>query len=105
MRAAFGWYGTGAPRAAYAEFTRCASSRATCAGGCRRLSGAEILLETKLRAAYAKQGFPDADVNKKLKKYYRTMDRLTVLCQEIVSGGCSVADDAVFWDSWLTECN
>jgi hypothetical protein len=64
----------------------------------------EILIETKLRTAYAKRGLPEADITKKLKQSYKTKDRLTVLCRE-VTGGQSVADDANFWDSWLTNCN
>jgi hypothetical protein len=64
----------------------------------------EILLETKLRDAYLRLGLSDAGITSKLKKFYRTKDRLTVLCRE-VTGGRSVADDNVFWDSWLIECN
>jgi hypothetical protein len=64
----------------------------------------EILLETKLRAAYAKQTVSESEITKKLKKFYKTKDRLTVLCRE-VTGGLSVADDASFWDSWLRDCN
>jgi hypothetical protein len=64
----------------------------------------EILLETKLRVGYAKQGLSDADVTDKLKRRYRTKDRLTVLCREVTSGS-SVADDTVFWNSWLNDCN
>lgn len=66
--------------------------------------GLEILLETKLRVAYAKQGISDAEVTAKLNRYYRTMDRLTVLCRD-VTGGRSLADDTRFWNVWLTECN
>ena len=64
----------------------------------------EILLESKLRDAYVRLGLSDASITSKLKKFYRTKDRLTVLCRE-VTGGRSVADDNVFWDAWLIECN
>jgi hypothetical protein len=63
----------------------------------------EIFLETKLRACYAKQGVPDSEVTKKLEKRYKTKDRLTILCRELT--GKSVADDTVFLDSWVTDCN
>jgi hypothetical protein len=64
----------------------------------------EILLETKLRLGYGKQGLSDDDVTDRLKKCYKTKDRLTVLCREVTSGS-SVADDTGFWNSWLIECN
>jgi hypothetical protein len=64
----------------------------------------EILLETKLRAAYARQGVSQDEITEKLKRLYKTKDRLTVLCRE-VTGGLSVADDSAFWDSWLRDCN
>jgi hypothetical protein len=64
----------------------------------------EILLETKLRAAYARQSLSESDITEKLKKFYNTKDRLTVLSRE-ATGGFSVADDAAFWDSWLKHCN
>ena len=63
----------------------------------------EILLETKLRTAYAHRGLSDSDVTDKLKNS-RTADRLKKLCRE-VTGGKSVVDDAVFWDSWKIDCN
>ena len=63
----------------------------------------EILLETKLRAGYVKQGLPDTEVTKKLEKWYKTKDRLTALCREVT--GKSVADDTGFWALWLTDCN
>jgi len=64
----------------------------------------EILLETRLRAAYTRQAVSEGEITEKLKKLYKTKDRLTVLCRE-VTGGLSVADDTAFWDSWLSDCN
>ncbi len=64
----------------------------------------EILLENKLRIAYGKLGSPESKITEKLKKYYRTKDRLTVLSRE-VTGGSSVEDDSTFWNSWLIKCN
>jgi hypothetical protein len=64
----------------------------------------EILLETRLRAAYARQGISDGEIIEKLKRSYKTKDRLTALSRE-VAGGRSVADDTAFWDSWLRDCN
>jgi hypothetical protein len=64
----------------------------------------EILLEGKLRESYGRQGLSDGDITDKLKQYYKTKDRLTVLCRE-ATGGRSVADDAAFWGLWLTQCN
>ena len=64
----------------------------------------EILLETELRAAYTKRGLSEVDITQKLKRFYKTKDRLTVLCPE-VTGGLSVADDVTFWDLWLRDCN
>ena len=64
----------------------------------------EILLETKLRAGYARQGLSEDDVTDKLRKRYKTKDRLTLLCRE-VTGGKSVANDTTFWNLWLTDCN
>jgi hypothetical protein len=63
----------------------------------------EIILETKLRAGYAKMGLSDLEVARKLRKSYRTIDRLRILCREVT--GKSVADDPTFWRSWLTDCN
>ncbi len=63
----------------------------------------EILLETKLRAAYGRQGLSEGDTTERLKRVYRTKDRLTVLCREVT--GMSVADDAAFWETWLRDCN
>jgi hypothetical protein len=56
----------------------------------------EILLETKLRLAYAKLGLSDADVTERLKRWYRTKDRLTRLCREVTGGSC-VGDDTLCW--------
>jgi hypothetical protein len=64
----------------------------------------EILIEKRLRARYAGQGVSDAEVAAKLKTNHRTKDRLTILSRDLF-GGRSVADDPVFWDSWLRECN
>ena len=64
----------------------------------------EILLETNLRVGYAHQGLSDADVTTRLRTRYKTKDRLTVLCREVTRGS-SVADDTIFWNSWLTDCN
>jgi hypothetical protein len=64
----------------------------------------EILIETKLRAAYKSLGAPAEEINERLKTVYKTKERLTVLCRE-VTNGLSVADDTVFWDSWLKDCN
>jgi hypothetical protein len=63
----------------------------------------EILLETKLRAAYARQAVGEIEITEKLKKFWKTKYRLTVLCREVTGG--SVADDTAFWNSWLRECN
>ncbi|MFY9724261.1 MAG: hypothetical protein WAJ87_02135 [Bryobacteraceae bacterium] len=64
----------------------------------------EILLETKLRAAYERQGLSEGETTDRLKRFYKTKDRLTVLCRE-VTGGVSIADDTAFWNLWLTACN
>lgn len=64
----------------------------------------EILLETKLRASYTHRGLSEGEITGKLKTFYKTKDRLTVLCREVAGGG-SVADDTAFWDSWLIDCN
>jgi ribosomal protein S28E/S33 len=64
----------------------------------------EILLETKLRAAYGRQGLSEGDITQKLKRVYKTKDRLTALCRE-VTGNLSVADDTAFWAIWLRDCN
>lgn len=51
-----------------------------------------------------KLGLSDADVTDRLKRWYRTKDRLTRLCREVTGGSC-VGDDTLFWDSQLSECN
>ena len=63
----------------------------------------EIILETKLRAGYAKLGLSDLEVARKLRKSYKTIDRLRILCREVT--GRSVADDLTFWRSWISDCN
>lgn len=63
----------------------------------------EIVLETKLRAGYAKMGLSDLEIERKLTKSYKTTDRLKILCREVT--GKSVADDITFWRSWLADCN
>jgi hypothetical protein len=64
----------------------------------------EIIIEKRLRDGYASQSVPDAEVTHKLKTYHRTQDRLTTLSREVF-GGRSIADDTIFWDSWLRDCN
>jgi hypothetical protein len=64
----------------------------------------EIIIEKRLRAGYAGQGVVEAEVTAKLKANHRTKDRLTILSREVF-GGRSIADDNVFWDSWLRDCN
>ncbi len=64
----------------------------------------EILIEERLRAGYASNGIPDAEVTTKLKNCHRTKDRLTTLSREVFSGR-SIADDTAFWGSWLNDCN
>jgi hypothetical protein len=64
----------------------------------------EIIIEQRLRAGYAGQGIADIEVTAKLKTSHRTKDRLTTLSREVF-GGRSIADDNVFWDSWLRDCN
>jgi hypothetical protein len=64
----------------------------------------EIIIEKRLRAAYQGQGVADPDVIAKLKTNHRTKDRLTTLSREVF-GGRSIADDTVFWDTWLADCN
>ena len=63
----------------------------------------EILLETKLRAGYAKMGVSDLEIARRLKKRYKTAERLKHLCREVT--GRSVADDSKFWNSWIVDCN
>ena len=63
----------------------------------------EIILETKLRAGYAKMGLSDLEVARKLRKSYKTIDRLRILCREVT--GRSVDDDLTFWRSWISDCN
>ena len=63
----------------------------------------EILLEVRLRTGYASQGLAEQQITEKLKRVYKTRDRLTILCREVT--GQSVADDTAFWDSWLKDCN
>jgi hypothetical protein len=63
----------------------------------------EILLETKLRVGYAKMGLSELEIARKLRKHYKTADRLNLLCREAT--GKSVADDTTFWTSWLADCN
>ncbi len=64
----------------------------------------EIIIEQRLRTGYAYQGVADAEVTAKLKTNHRTKDRLTTLSREVFVGR-SIADDTVFWDSWLRDCN
>jgi hypothetical protein len=64
----------------------------------------EIIIEKRLRAGYADQGVADAEVTARLKTNHRTKDRLTTLSREVF-GGRSIADDTVFWDTWLRDCN
>jgi len=62
----------------------------------------EIIIEKHLRDGYASQGTPDAEVTNRLKTYHRTKDRLTTLSREVF-GGRSIADDVLFWDSFMAQ--
>ena len=64
----------------------------------------EIVVEEKIRDGFSALTMPDAQVTEKLKTCLPTRDRLTILSRQAFANR-SVADDGLFWNAWLTDCN